>query len=358
LTEILKTVRESYDSGTITAGKLVGLLEEEVARFTETDYAVAVSSCTSALILALAALDLPEGSEVVVPSFTFGATVQPLLWNRLTPVYVDCLPGTMTVDPDQVSRAIGPGTTAICAVTIYGLPADLDALTQISRKHGIPLILDSAQGLGSTFEQRPTGGFGLCEAFSMSPTKVVTAVEGGMVTTNNHDLAAKVRSMRDYGKGPDGEEMIFNGLSARMSELHAAVGLLSLRNAEKLIRSRGRLIRDYREEAANLPGCRVQEYPENRTTSGNYFVLLIGPDAKATRDGVLQGLNAQDIQGKRYFHPPIHEQNAFRNRPHRIVGDLKNTRSAASEALALPLYSHMTHDEQQRVIDALKDILT
>jgi dTDP-4-amino-4,6-dideoxygalactose transaminase len=355
--DVWETMHDSYASGSVTVGQVVARFEEEVRGFCDVKRAVAVSCCTSGLILCLNAMGFPQGAEVIVPSFTFAATVQAVQWNRLTPVYVDCVPGTMTIDAAEVRKAIGPRTVAIMPVTTYGVPPDLDELEDISRDHCIPLILDSAQGLGSTYKGRPAGGFGLCEVFSLSPTKVVTAIEGGIVTTNSAELATKLRSMRDYGKGPDGEDMLYNGLSARMSELHAAVGLLSLRNADNLVAARLKLIHRYRERTRELPGCRVQEFPPDRTSSGNYFTLFVGEGARTDRDGVYQGLKAAGIQSKRYFFPPVHSQTAFRNRPHRLIGDLPHTWSCSLQGLALPLYSHMTEMQQDRVLDALNSLL-
>lgn len=355
--DVWKTVHESYDVGSVTVGRVVARFEDEVRRFCDVKHAVAVSNCTSGLILSLSAMGFPLAAEVIVPSFTFAATVQAILWNRLTPVYVDCLPGTMAVDPAEVRKAIGPRTVAIMPVTTYGLPPDMDELEDISRTHCLPLLFDSAQGLGSTYKGRPAGGFGLCEVFSLSPTKVVTAIEGGMVTTNRAELAAKLRSMRDYGKGPDGEDMVYNGLSARMSELHAAVGLLSLQNANTLVAKRLSLIERYRERTQKFPGCRVQEFPSDRTSSGNYFTLFVGPGARTDRDGVYQGLKEAGIQSKRYFFPPVHSQTAFRHRPHRLIGELPHTWASSEQGLALPLYSHMTEAQQDRVLDALEGLL-
>jgi len=357
MSRIVEILQASYESGSVTLGRVVKLLEGEAARFTKTKHAVAVSSCTSGLILAFASLGLPQGAEVVVPSFTFAATVQALLWNRLTPVYVDCLPGTMTVDPAQVAKALGPHTGAIYPVSIFGLPPDVDELTEMSKNHSVPLIFDSAQGLGSTYKGKPVGGFGLCEVFSLSPTKVVTAIEGGLVTTNSERLADNLRSMRDYGKGPNGDEMVFNGLSARMSEFHASVGLLSLQNVSALVQSRLRLIQRYRERTSELCGCDVQEFPKDRMTSGNYFTVLIGPNAKMDRQALYEAFMARGIQTKKYFYPPVHAQAAFRNYPHRLVGDLPNTRFVSESSLALPLYSHMTDAQQNRVCDVLDSCL-
>lgn len=355
--DVFKAVEDSYRSGMVTVGKIVTLFEDEVRRFTDVEHAIAVSTCSSGLMLAFAAMDLPEGAEVVVPSFTFAATAQVLLWNRLTPVYVDCLPGTMTIDPDEVVKAISSKTAAIYPVAVFGLPPDLDRLEEISREYDIPLICDSAQGMGSTYKGRPAGGFGLCEVFSLSPGKVITAMEGGVVTTNDSELAKKLGSMRDYGKAPDGEELIFKGLSARMIEFDAAVGLLSLRNADSLISARRGLIRNYRERLKNLTGCAVQEFPPDRTSSGSHFAFRIGKNAAMTRDEVWDALKAHDIQTKRYFYPPVHSQRAFTTRPYRTVGELPNTWDCCMTTLALPLYSHMTDKQQDRVCRAVESLL-
>ena len=357
LARVQATVAESYHAGMVTTGAVVELFEEEIHRFTGAKHAVAVSDCTSGLMLAFAAHSFPKDAEVIVPSFTFAATVQALVWNRLTPVYVDCLPGSMTIVPDEVAKAIGPKTAAIYPAAVFGLPPDYDALTEISDQHGIPLLFDSAQGLGSTYKERRAGSFGHCEVFSLSPTKVITAIEGGLVTTNDSELAEKLRAMRDYGKGPDGEDMLYNGLSARMSELHAAVGLLSLQDADAFIGSRHRLIDRYTELVSRFRGCRVQELPSDRTSTGNYFSLRIGPDALTDRDGVVQALAAHHMQSKRYYAMPVHVQTAFRDRPHRIVGDLSNTLAAARESLVLPLFSHMTDEQQDRVCAVLTSVL-
>lgn len=347
----------SYESGIVTVGKTVENFETTALEYTGSKNAVAVSNCTSGLMLVFAALELSPNSEVILPSFTFAATVQALIWNNLIPVYVDCLPNTFTIDPAQVEKAITPQTSAIYAVNIFGLPPDVDELTNISARHGIPLVFDSAQGLGSVYKGKASGAFGQCEIFSLSPTKVITAIEGGLVTTNDDTLAVKLRSMRDYGKGPDGQEMIYNGLSARMSEFHASIGLLSLRNAEHLIGARMRLIQAYRDRLGTLPGCSVQEWPANRKSSGNYFTLLIGPKAKADRETVYQALWASKIQSKKYFYPPVHVQTAFKDRPHRVVGDLPNTWNVSRASLALPLFAHMTDEQQDRVCGVVEGVL-
>ena len=163
--------------------------------------------------------------------------------------------------------------------------------------------------------------------------------------------------MMRRGKGPDGQEMIYNGLSARMSEFHASIGLLSLRNAKNLIGARMRPIKTYRERLGALGGCSVQEWPTDRKSSGNYFTLLIGPKAIADRETVYQTLLRSNIQSKKYFYPPVHVQTAFRDRPHRVVGELPNSWALSRSSLALPLFAHMTDEQQDRVCRVVEGVL-
>ena len=359
LSDITRLVGPSWDSGTVTVGPTVRAFEEETCRQTGAQHAVALSTCTAGLMLVPGALELPPGKEVIVPSFTFAATAQALVWNGLIPVFCDCLPGTGTLDPEDVERNLSANTAAICGASIFGLPPDMDALVDLGRRKGVPVYFDSAQGLGATYHGQPLGGFGACEVFSLSPTKVVTAIEGGLLTTNDGALADRVRSMRDYGKDPiRGEEMVHLGLSARMSELHAAVGLLSLRQIHDLVKARLVRIEVYRSRLENLPGCGVQVFPPDRTTSGNYFVLFITERAKRSREEVYEALKETGVQTKRYFYPPVHEHAIFRRFPIRVSLNLTHTPKISREGLALPLYSHMTLEEIEHICSQIEQLLS
>lgn len=358
LDEIAAVVYDSWAGGVVTVGPIVAQFEAAVRTQTGTEHAVALSSCTAGLMLIPQALDLPKQGEVIVPAFTFAATAQALVWNGLTPVFCDCLPGTKTLDPDDVKRNISPKTVAICPVNIYGLPPDIESLKELGEERGIPVYFDSAQGLGSTYLGKAAGSFGACEVFSLSPTKVITAIEGGVITTNNAALADKFRSMRDYGKDPvTGEEMVSLGLSARMSELHAAVGLISIRNAQKLIQARRNRISQYRKRLASFPGCSVQEFPLDRTSSGNYFVLFVSKKARISRDELYQTLKINGIQTKRYFYPALHLHKVLRNFPFRISASLEHTLQASAEAIALPLHSDISDDQFEFVCSRIEDLL-
>jgi dTDP-4-amino-4,6-dideoxygalactose transaminase len=358
LEDIFAMMQTGWETGIVTVGPIVRSLEEQACRVTGARYAIALSSCTAGLMLVPQALGLRPGTEVIVPSFTFAATAQALLWNRLVPVFCDCLPGTCTLDPADVERNITPNTGAICGVSVYGLPPDVDALLEIGRRKGIPVYFDSAQGLGATYKGQSLGQFGVCEVFSLSPTKVVTAIEAGILTTNDAVIAERIRSMRDYGKDlVKGEEMVHLGLSARMSELHASVGLLGLQRVHDLVKARTERIAVYRDRLGSLPGCWVQEFPYDRSTSGNYFVLFIGEQAKRSRDQVYEDLKKAGIQTKRYFYPPVHAQAIFQQYPMKLSAQLTQTKKASEEGLALPLYSHMTDQEIDTVCAEVKQLL-
>ena len=219
--EVVDDLKAVWSSPQITVGRYVKELEALVAERLGVPHVIAVSSCTSGLMLAIRAMKLQ--GEVIVPPFTWCASGQALLWHDIEPVMADVLPGTYTLDPASVESVITSRTSAIMPVTVFGVPPEVNELEAIAQKHGLRVLYDSAQAMGSSYRGRPMGGFGDIEVFSMSPTKVATSVEGGLITTNNEKLATAIRKLRDYGKGPGGD-IIDLGLSARQSELHAVVG--------------------------------------------------------------------------------------------------------------------------------------
>lgn len=350
--EVEPLFREIWGSGLLTVGVHNRALEAEVTARTGAAHAVAVANCTSGLMLMLRALDLPPGSEVVVPSFTFAATAHAVVWNGLRPVFADCDAQTLTLDPAAAARCVSPRTSAIMATTIFGTPPDIDALEALATRHAIPLVLDSAQALGSTWRGRAMGGFGRGEVFSWSPTKVATAAEAGVITTQDAALASRLRQLRDYGKGADGQDMEFIGLSARLSEFHAAVGRVTLRHLDEYIAHRGRAMQWYREALLGLPGLSTPLLPAHATSSNNYFVVRLSKDAPLSRDALYAVLSAAGIQCKRYFWPAVHLQTAYA--PEHAGTDAPNAEAASAECLALPLYGHISEEQVGQVVAATR----
>jgi len=354
LEDLRAKLEEIWEGGQVTQGHYTQQLESAACMLTGTAHAVALNSCTSGLMLVLAALGI-EG-EVVMPSFTWASTAHSAIWNGLKPVFADVKFDTLTLDPDDVKRAITERTGAVMATNTFGLPPDIDALEEICSERGIPLILDAAQGIGAGYKGRSEGCFGTAEVFSMSPTKVVTALEGGLVTTNDGALADKVRSMRDYGKGsgPNGPDILRVGLSARMSEVHAVVGLSQMDLIGRLVTARRVLDGRYRELLGRLAGVRFQEQPAGYLSAHTYSVILVDKRNRAGRDGLRDGLAELGIHSKPYFWPPVHMQSAT---SHLAGRDLRVTDVVSRQALALPLWSDMPLQVQDRVIEGIHKIV-
>lgn len=355
--ELVDQLDKIFEGGRVTCGQNVEALEKEVRELIGVKHAIAVSSATSGLILLFRALDFPPGSEVITPAFTFAATAHALLWNNLKPVFCDCEPASFTMDPSLIENLITPRTSAIYPVCVFGVPGDLEAYAEVAAKHGLVLVYDSAQGLGSKYKGQFLGGFGMAEVFSMSPTKVVTAIEGGLVATNDDELAKRIRSMRDYGKGPDGQDMIHLGLSARMSEVNALVARWSLAQLEKWISARRVLVERYRSRLCELPGVTFQLIPEWCRSTYNYFVILVDPEnAPVSRDELHDALEEKGIQTKRYFYPPLHRQTLYEELNLCRNAGLAVSECISARSLALPLYSHMSIDDVDSICDEIADV--
>ena len=222
--------KEIFETGIITNSKYVRLFEEKVRQYLGAEHCIAMNSCTAGMLLSQKIWGLK--GEAIVPSFTFSATGHTLLWNNLKPNFVDIDQETYLVDPEKVKEAINDKTTAILAVHIFGQPADVKELEEIAQDNNLKLLFDAAHALGSKAGEKNVGNFGHAESFSLSPTKLVTAGEGGLVSTNDRELAEKLRTARNYGDSGD-YNCKFNGLNARMNEMEAILGIASLKSLDK-----------------------------------------------------------------------------------------------------------------------------
>ncbi|MEW6679864.1 MAG: DegT/DnrJ/EryC1/StrS family aminotransferase [bacterium] len=348
-----KRYEEVLKSRMITNSKCVQELEVQVAKYLGVKHAVAVSSCTSGLMLVMKALELK--GEVILPSFTFHATAHAVVWNGLKPVFVDCDSETYNIDPREVERAITLDTSAIIAVHVFGNPPDIDALERIAKKHKVKLIFDAAHGFGTKYKGKNVGGFGDAESFSLSPTKLLTAGEGGMVATNNDELAAKLRIGRNYGDSGDYNPE-FSGLSARMSEFNALLGIESLKILEKNVARRDKLVKLYKKLLSSLPGINFQKIEEgNQSSFKDFSILIDGGEFGLSRDKLYDALMAENIVVKKYFYPPLHKQKAFLGFGQKDK-NLPNTVKISENALSLPLFSHIPVKTVKKICDAIYKI--
>jgi dTDP-4-amino-4,6-dideoxygalactose transaminase len=350
---VASEVREILRSGVLTNGPRVRELERRAARYLEVRHCVAVSSCTAGLMLVLRAADL--SGEVVVPSFTFAATAHAVTWNGLRPVFADVDPRTLTLSPRAAARAVGVRTAAILATHVYGTPCRVEALADLAVGHGIPLFFDAAHAFGSRRRGKPVGGFGSAEVFSLSPTKVLVAGEGGIVATDDDVLAQRCRIGRDYGN-PGDYDCLFPGLNARMSEIHAALALASFRDLDHRIERRNHLARRYRGALAGVPGISFPRVDAGDRSTYKDLTILVDPEGFGLDAGGLsRALEAEGVETRRYYHPPVHDMRAYRWSAVRN-GDLRNTEVASRRALTLPLWEGMTDGQIELVAGAIRRI--
>ena len=281
--------------------------------------------------------------EVIVPSYAFNSCAASVLWAGLTPVLCDCRDATLTLDVASAEQVIGDDTVAVMPVAVYGMPPDIIEIEEVARRHGLKVIYDSAMGLGARYRERYLGGFGDVEIFSLSTKKLVTGVEGGLVTTDSEDLATAVRQMREYGRSPGGEDFALLGMSARFSELHAVIAMRNLSRIEFLRAARRAHIRRLRSALDGLPGVGFLDDPPDRESGG--LLMLIRVDevrAGISRDEAMRRLSKNGVQTSRYFYPALHRQSMLSQFSYRRASDLSVSERMAGEVLAIPLYTEMT----------------
>ena len=331
LTQILQ-------SGMLSKGPNVSAFEQMVAERLAVKHALAVSSCTSGLMLTYQALGLT--GDVVVPSFTFMATVGALRWAGLRPIFADVDLATTNLDPSAAEAAITPETSAIVAVHNFGNPADLEELQQVADKHQVHLILDSAHGFGSLYKGEAVGPQGAAHVFSLSATKLLVVGEGGIVATNDDEMAARIRIGREFGNCGDYDSVV-PGINARMPEFNALLGQHGLRRLESAVRHRNSIADLYRAQLSFLPGIGFQKVRDGNRSCYKDFSITIDADAFGlTRDELNAALTAENIETRKYYDPPVHRQIAYRRfAPPDLL--LPNTELLASRILNLPIWSDM-----------------
>ena len=351
--EVAALVTPILESGVLTNGPYVRRLEQRAADYLDVRDCIAVSSCTAGLMLVIRALGL--SGEVIVPSFTFAATAHAVSWNGLRPRFTDIDPVTLTLSPTDAFRMIGVRTSAILATHIFGTPCHIEALSTVASRVGIALVFDAAHAFGSLHGGSHVGSFGDAEVFSLSPTKVMTSAEGGIIATNNDLLAERCRVGRDYGN-PGDYDCRFVGLNARMSEIHAAIALDSLEDLEPRIAERNRLAEEYRSRLRAVPGVSFPQVPStDRSTYKDFTVLIDGADFGVDARGVAEALAAEGVETRRYYSPPVHTMKAYRSLtgPH---GALDVTERVSDQVLTLPLWNGMTDADISGVTRAITRI--
>jgi perosamine synthetase len=343
----------------LSLGPRVPAFERALAPVAGVAHAVAVNSGTSALHLAVRALGLKEGDEVITTPFTFIATANSLLYERARPVFVDVDPRTRNIDPERIDDAVTSRTRAILPVHVFGLPCDMDAIARIARRHDLAILEDACEAIGASYRARRAGSFGRLATFSFYPNKQITTAEGGAVLTDDPVLAEACRRMRNHGRlagGPLVHEDL--GFNYRMSDLHAALGVAQLGRLEEIVAARARAAGWYDACLHDVPGLRLPPRPAEATVSWFVYVVeLADPRLVPRRDAVVAALRARGIESGTYF-PPVHLQPPYRAAFGHAPGDFPLAEGLAARTLALPFFTKLTRQQVEEVAGVLRDILT
>ena len=349
----LRYVSECVLTGWVSsAGRFVGRFEELFAERCGVEHAIAVSNGTAALHVALVALGIGPGDEVIVPALTFVATANAVAYTGATPVFADSEPVTWNVDPQAVAAAITPRTRAIIPVHLYGHPADMDAIVAVAGEHGIPIVEDAAEAHGALYKGRSVGSLGLAGTFSFYGNKIVTTGEGGMVVTNDRALAERVRVLRDHGMEPGRRYWHpVLGFNYRLTNLQAALGVAQLEKLDEILAAKRRVAERYAAGLRDRPGITLPpEEPWARSVHWLYSILVDPVELGAERDVVMDALDAAGIESRPFF-TPLHQQPLYKTAERLPVAE-----RLAERGLSLPSAVTLAPAEIDRVVETLAAI--
>ena len=332
---LLERINKVLDSRWLTNnGPFVQEFEQKIAEILDVKHCVAMCNATVALEIAIRAVGMK--GEVIVPSFTFIATAHALQWQEITPVFCDIDPRNHMIDPNRVEALITPRTTGIIGVHLWGQACDTEALAAIAHRRDLKLMFDAAHSFGCSHNGRMIGNFGDAEVFSFHATKFFNTFEGGAVVTNNDELAARIRLMKNFGfSGFDNVSYI--GTNGKMSEISAVMGLTGLESLKEVIAINRRNYQLYQKELGSLPGIKMLSFDEREEPNYQYIVLEIDEAVThVSRDQLLEVLWAENVIARRYFYPGCHRMEPYRSYfPHSELL-LPQTEGLVKRVLVLP----------------------
>lgn len=371
-------VTRTLRSGNLSLGAQVAEFEDKFAEYVGARYAVTTNSGTSALHLCVKALGIGPEDEVVTTSFSFVASTNCLLYERALPKFADIDCNTLNLDPEKIRQTLaieyvwnrvknrlvhresGRILKAILPVHVFGLPCDMAPILEIAREFNLDVLEDACEALGARYRVQHVGTFGRAAAFGFYPNKQMTTAEGGMIVTNDAEVAEHCRSWRNQGR--DGETSWLRhstlGYNYRLSDLHCALGLAQLERIDELLGARARVAGEYRRDLADVPGIILPRETSDNSRSWFAYVIRLAEDSPAaTRDRLMAGLRARGIACQAYF-PPIHQQPYFREIKLSGAVSLPQTELAAERCLALPFFPAMTHGQVEEVSATVKELLS
>jgi perosamine synthetase len=349
----LQAVVEVVKSGRLALGAHGQAFEKAMAAYCGVKHAIAVNSGTAALHLIVRALGLKKGDEVLVPSFTFAASVNALLYEGVTPVFIECESETYNLDVKDLERKITPRTKAIMVVDVFGHPADWDAIQAVAKAHNLKIIDDCCEALGAEYKGKKLGGFGDAGAFAFYPNKQMTTGEGGIIVTNDDEVARLCRSMANQGRGDMGAWLVHErlGFNYRLDEMSSALGTSQLRRLESFLQKREAVAQSYNRRIKNLSWVSAPKVLPNVRMS--WFVYVVTLAEGMDRDKVMTAMEANGVPARGYF-SPVHTQPYIKEMMGDLSGTLPVTEAIAQRTLALPFHNNLTDAEVDRVITALE----
>jgi dTDP-4-amino-4,6-dideoxygalactose transaminase len=353
ITEETKSeVNAVLDSGYLTEGPVTKEFEESFRNYIGCKYALAVCNCTVGLEMALRALGIGPGDEVIAPDYTYPATATVANIVGATAVLVDVDPQTMLIDYDALEAAITERTKTVIPVSLFGNPLDWNRLNQIKQKYGLYIIEDAACSIGAEYKNTKVGNLADISVFSLHPRKFITTGEGGLVTTNNPECADWMLSYKHFGMGVHESRLTTSfdrvGTNYKLSNIQAAVGLVQMRHIDKLLQKRSAICERYFRELSHIPGLSIPSTTPGGVHSYQSCCILV-----QNRDQIMQKMKDKQIQTQIGTYS-LHMHKAFNdNQACRIKGDMQGSKYAFDHCLTLPMYHEMTEEELGYVIDEL-----
>lgn len=363
----INAVREVLESGWLTTGPRVREFETAFASYVGAAHAVAASSCTAALHLALAAIGISEGDEVILPTMTFAASGEVVLYFKARPVLIDCADGSFHMDPSLLPRFITSRTKAVMPVHYAGHACDMDPILDIARRHNLKVIEDAAHALPSRYKDRTVGSIGDITCFSFYATKTLTTGEGGMVTTENPDCANRMRVLGCHGITRDAwkrytaagswrYDILDIGYKYNLTDLQAALGLVQLAKCDSMCARRATIALRYTQSLDGLPAFETPRTHKNSTHAWHLYVLRLNSSAlRIDRDRVIEELKRRGIGTSVHF-IPLHLHPLYDRLLGYRAGQFPNAEESFRRAISLPIYPTMSEADTDRVIEALHDI--
>jgi perosamine synthetase len=356
----IQAVLDVMHSPNLSCGPKIVEFEEKISNYAGRRFAIAVNSGTSGLHLVVRALKLCQGDEVITTPFSFIASSNCLLYENAKPVFVDVDRDTYNIDPRRIVAAITPRTKAILAVDVFGQPAQYDFIDTIARSYGLKVISDCCESIGAKYKGCPAGSFGVAGVFGFYPNKQITTGEGGVIVTDDSEIARLCRSMRNQGRGEDDSSPVHErlGYNYRLPEISCALGIVQLERIDDLLKRRQRVADAYNRLLSGVEELHLP-YIDPNVTQMSWFVYVVRLADRYTKDDrnqIVQHLLENQVGTNIYF-LPIHLQPFYRKMFDFRTGDFPITEAVAERTIALPFHSLIEEDEVVTVVARLKEAL-